>query len=87
MTAKILDLGFDMGFLNNRLGVQFDYFRRVRDGIPESRYDVLIPSETGFSLPKENLRSDMTKGFDASLHWADNINDFKYSVGANMPIL
>jgi len=84
MTAKILDLGFDMGFLNNRLGVQFDYFRRVRDGIPESRYDVLIPSETGFSLPKENLRSDMTKGFDASLHWADNINDFKYSVGANM---
>ena len=32
MTAKILDIGFDLGFLNNRLNVQFDYFRRVREG-------------------------------------------------------
>ena len=43
MTAKILDIGVDLGFLNNRLNIQFDYFRRVRDGIPEPRYDVLIP--------------------------------------------
>lgn len=84
MTAKILDIGFDMGFLNNRLNIQFDYFRRLRDGIPESRYDVLIPNEVGFSLPKENLRSDMTKGFDASLSYSGNIDDLKYTVGANI---
>ena len=68
MTAKILDIGVDMGFLNNRLNMQVDYFRRVRDGISESRYDVLIPNEAGISLPKENLRSDMHKGFDASIN-------------------
>ncbi|WP_418696574.1 SusC/RagA family TonB-linked outer membrane protein [Bacteroides sp.] len=84
MTAKILDIGFDLGFLNNRLNVQFDYFRRVREGIPESRYDVLIPNEVGFSLPKENLKSDMNKGFDASITWTDHINDFNYSVGGNI---
>ena len=84
MTAKILDIGVDLGFLNNRLNVQFDYFRRVRDGIPEARYDVLIPNEAGFSLPKENLKSDMHKGFDASITWTDHINDFNYSIGGNI---
>lgn len=84
MTAKILDIGVDLSFLNNRLNVQVDYFRRVRDGIPEPRYDVLIPNEAGFGLPKENLRSDMHKGFDASVVWTDHINDFNYSIGANM---
>lgn len=84
MTAKILDIGVDLGFLNNRLNIQFDYFRRVRDGIPEPRYDVLIPNEAGFSLPKENLKSDMHRGFDASIMWTDQINDFNYSVGGNI---
>ena len=84
MKAKTLDIGVDMGFFNNRLNVQFDYFRRLRTGISESRYDVLIPSEAGFSLPKENLRSDMNKGFDASAIWSDNIDDFHYSVGGNI---
>ena len=54
-----------MGFFNNRLNAQVDFFQRIRDGIPESRYDVLIPNEAGFSLPKENLRSDKHVGFDA----------------------
>lgn len=84
MTSKILDIGIDMSFLNNRLNVQVDYFRRLREGIPEARYDVLIPNEAGFGLPKENLKSDMHKGFDATLTWTDQINDFKYSVGGNM---
>lgn len=84
MTAKILDIGVDFGFFNNRLNVQVDYFRRLREGIPESRYDVLVPNEVGFSLPKENLKSDMHKGFDASASWTDRINDFNYSIGANI---
>lgn len=82
--AKILDIGVDMGFFNNRLTAQFDFFRRLRTGIPESRYDVLLPSEVGFGLPKENLRSDLHIGYDAMVRWADNINDFNYSVGANV---
>ena len=52
MESKILDIGVDMGFFNNRLNAQVDFFQRIRDGIPESRYDVLIPNEAGFSLPK-----------------------------------
>ena len=81
--AKTLDVGVDMGFFNNRLNIQVDYFQRIRDGLPESRYDVLIPKEAGYDLPKENLKSDKHQGFDAMARWSDNIRDFNYSIGAN----
>ena len=82
--AKILDIGVDMGFFNNRLNAQVDFFRRVRTGLPAGRYDVLLPSELGFSLPKENLNSDVHIGYDAMVRWTDNINDFYYSVAGNV---
>ncbi len=81
--AKIFDVGFDAGFLNSRLTLQLDYFRRERTGLPERRYDVVIPKEVGFDLPMENLNSDMNRGFDGAIRWADKVNDFSYSIGAN----
>lgn len=84
LEAKILDLGFDAAFLDNRLSGQFDFFRRQRDGLPASRYDVLLPSEVGFSLPRENLNSDVTMGYDAAIRWTDKVEEFTYSVGANI---
>lgn len=82
--AKILDIGLDATFLDNRLSAQFDYFRRTRDGLPDRRYDVLIPAEAGFDLPYENLKSDVHTGYDLSIRWNDSVEDFHYSVGANM---
>ena len=82
--AKILDVGFDVAFLDNRLTGQFDFFRRQRDGLPASRYDVLLPSEVGFSLPKENLNSDVHMGYDAAVRWTDRVEDFTYSIGGKI---
>lgn len=82
--AKILDIGFDVSFLDNRLSGQFDYFRRKRDGLTDRRYDVLIPAEAGFDLPYENLKSDVHTGYDLSVRWTDNVEDFHYAIGANM---
>lgn len=82
--AKILDVGVDFAFLNSKLSGSVDYFKRKRTDLPASRYDVLLPSEVGFGLPQENLNSDMHKGFDAMLRWADNWNNLNYSIGANV---
>lgn len=82
--ANILDIGVDAVFLDNRLSGSFDFFRRKRTGLPASRYDVLLPSELGFSLPKENLESDLHMGYDASVRWADHVEELSYSVGANV---
>lgn len=81
--AKILDVGIDASFLNGRLTTSADYFNRLRTGLPASRYDILLPSEIGFGLPKENLNSDMHRGFDLAVNWSDRVNDFHYSVGFN----
>jgi TonB-linked SusC/RagA family outer membrane protein len=82
--AKTLDVGFDFGFLNQKITGTLDYFQRLRTGLPAARYDVLIPYEVGFGLPNENLNSDLMRGFDGGIVWRDRINaDFNYTVGAN----
>ncbi|WP_106829421.1 SusC/RagA family TonB-linked outer membrane protein [Parabacteroides pacaensis] len=81
--AKILDVGIDFGFFNNQLLGSLDYFSRKRTGLPASRYDVQIPEEAGFELPKENLNSDSHRGMDGSITWHKNTRTFFYSIGAN----
>lgn len=82
--AKILNVGFDASFLNSRLTGSFDFFRRIRTGLPASRNDVLLPEEIGFSLPFENLNSSVNMGYDFSVRWSDRIQDFTYSIGGNV---
>ena len=81
--AYLFDIGLDFGFLNNRLSGAIDYFQRRREGIPASRYDVLIPNETGFSLPQENLNSDLQRGIDGNISWQDSWQGLHYSIGFN----
>lgn len=83
---KMLDVGIDFGLFGNRLNSSIDYFRRKGDGIAASRYDVLIPSEVGFILPKENLESDIHTGLDGSIIWNDKIGNLSYSIGATFTL-
>lgn len=83
LEKKMFNVGFDFGFFNNKLTGDFNYFFNKLEGLPAARYDVLIPSETGFNLPNENLNSEVNKGFDGSLTWQDNISDFTYSLSGN----
>jgi TonB-linked SusC/RagA family outer membrane protein len=83
MKSHILDIGIDYAFLGQRLTGTLDYFNRKRTGLPASRNDVLIPVEAGFSLPAENLNSDVRRGFDGSIVWHDKVADLNYSVGFN----
>jgi hypothetical protein len=50
----------------------------------QTRYDVLVPSELGYSLPAENLRSDAQMGGEASLAYSGNINDIEFGIGGNV---
>jgi len=84
LRARMLDIGLDAAFLNNRLTVTLDYFRRERTGLPAARYDVLIPGEVGFGLPQENLNSDLRRGYDGMVRWSDQIGELNYSVAGNI---
>jgi TonB-linked SusC/RagA family outer membrane protein len=83
MKAKTFDAGIEFSMFKGRLTGGADFFRRKLDGMPERRYDVLIPSEAGFNLPLENLNSNVHTGVDGSLQWRDKIRELSYSVGGN----
>lgn len=84
--SHMLDLGFDVGLLNNKLTGTFDYFKRTRSDIPGSKYDVLLPSELGYDLPQENLAEskDKVEGIEGSLSYHGKVNTVNFSVSANL---
>ncbi|MNS90356.1 TonB dependent receptor [compost metagenome] len=79
----MLNVGLDFSTLKGKLTGSVDVFRRKRTGLPAKREDVLIPNEVGFSLPYENLNSDIHQGIDGSLMWRSSVNGFNYFVGGN----
>ncbi|MGQ8338706.1 SusC/RagA family TonB-linked outer membrane protein [Sunxiuqinia sp. A32] len=83
-TSKITDIGADYSFLNGKLSGSVDYFYRKREGLRGRKYDVLVPSELGYSLPDENVNSDATMGAEASISYDGNFGEFKYAVGGNI---
>src|SRR5690606_13972655 len=75
VTSTTKNVGFDMMMLNNRMAIEFDIFERELSGMPASRYDVLLPTEVGYSLPNENLNSEAIRGFEGMLTWTDAVGD------------
>ncbi len=83
ITSSITNVGIDLGFLDNRLSVEVDAFKRIRNGLPTVPNDIQFPLETGLSPLPENLNSDATMGIDGYVRWNDQVNDFNYSIGMN----
>jgi TonB-linked SusC/RagA family outer membrane protein len=83
ITNVSTNFGIDFGFLDGKLNGQIDVFERKREGLPAARYDVLLPSEVGYSLPNENLNSDTHRGVEGVLTYKSTIGQLEYSVGAN----
>ncbi|ACT95489.1 SusC/RagA family TonB-linked outer membrane protein [Dyadobacter fermentans] len=77
------NIGIDFGLLDGRLSGQFDIFERKRTGLPAARYDVLLPSEVGYSLPNENLNSDTNRGLEGVLTYKSNVGQVDYTLSAN----
>lgn len=84
--STLINVGVDFGFLDDRLSGTFELFQRKRTGLPAMRYDVLIPTEVGFSLANENLNSDYHKGLEVGINWRDKVNELTYSIGGNFTL-
>lgn len=78
------NIGFDLSMFGNRLTVSADAFRKDITGVPAARYDVLLPSEVGYSLPNENLNKQAYIGAEAMATWTDHIGELNYRVSGNI---
>ncbi|MET7001391.1 SusC/RagA family TonB-linked outer membrane protein [Chitinophaga defluvii] len=79
---KMTNIGVDATFWKGLLGGSFDYFRRVRTGLPAKRV-LTIPGVTGVGLPDENLNSDQTAGFDFEVNHTHHLGALRYSLSGN----
>lgn len=81
-TTTTTDIGVDLGFFNNRLTSEIDYYYR-------NTTDILFTPSTymtmgNISQVPSNLGSMWNQGIEVSLNWKDTIGkDFYYYIGAN----
>lgn len=82
--STISDIGADFSLLNGKITGSFDWFYRKRTGLRALKYDILLPSELGYSLPTENVESDAQYGQEGSLSYNGKAGDFNFNVGVNL---
>lgn len=79
--TKQLDLGLDFGFLNDRIFVQYDYYRKQTNGM---LYEIDIPSASGFQNIKSNIGDFKSWGHEITISSKNLVNDFKWSTNFNI---
>lgn len=80
-TSKILDIGLDLGMLNNKLNLTADYFKREIEDMLQLD---LIPSYVGLGAPYINIGAMKNTGWELGLSWKDRVQDFGYQITANI---
>jgi len=81
-SSKKFDLGLNLGFFNDRLSFDFDYYRNTISGLIQS---VPIAIETGFSTIRANAGSMLNRGLETSIHGIPvRIKDFTWSTNINI---
>ena len=83
--VKTLNIGFDAELWNGLLGIQFDAFKRDRDGLLATRR-LSLPGSLGAELPEENMNSDQVKGIEVMLTHRNKIGAFGYNLSGNFSL-
>ncbi len=80
-TTSQFDVGFDLGFLGNRIMVNADYYvKRSTDLLRQKQ----LPFSSGFDNVWVNDGEILNKGFELSVDAAVLENDFKWNIVANI---
>jgi hypothetical protein len=81
-STTVMNLGIELGFLNNRLLAEFDYYDRLTT-------DMLRPSSMSTHLsgaydpPRMNIGELRNRGVELNLTWRDNIGRVNYFLNLN----
>lgn len=78
-----LNIGFDVSLLDNRLGIEFDWYNRLTQN---AVFSSPLPMGQGYLL--SNNGEIQNTGFEIGVNWNDRIGkDFNYYIGANVTTL
>ncbi|WP_102407342.1 TonB-dependent receptor [Parabacteroides bouchesdurhonensis] len=79
-TTTQTDIGLDLGFLNNQLTVEAEYYYKRTDGI---LMELTIPATVGLDAPFQNAGVVDNKGFEISVGYHGG-NKFQYNLNFNI---
>ena len=80
-TSEQLDFGFDARFLNSRLGVNFDWYKKTTKDWLITGPQIAINGTNPAAINGGDVKNT---GIELALTWNDRIGkDFKYNIGVN----
>lgn len=83
-TTEQINIGLDMGFLENRINASVDYFQK-------NTYDMLfdkpIPASTGFATIMQNIGNIKNSGFELTINSVNLTGAFSWNTSFNMSTL
>ncbi len=81
-TTKQLDVGLEMGFFNNRLSVEVDYYEKKTEDL---LLNAQIPRQTGFVSKLQNIGKIENKGLELLINSVNVSNDnFQWSTSLSL---
>ena len=81
-TSEQLDFGFDARFINNRLGVTFDWYKKTTKDWLIGGQPVAVDGTNPAAINGGDVKNT---GIELALTWNDRIGkDFSYNVGVNL---
>jgi len=80
-TSHQIDLGMDVRFFNERLGISVDWYNKNTNDLLTS---TTAPANTGSTRMYINAGKVNNHGTEIELSWKDNIGDFGYSISGNI---
>lgn len=83
--VKSLNVGLDVGMLNNRLNFSGEWYQRTTEDMvgPPAEVSTIIGISSG-NLPKRNNATMVTTGWEFQITWNDRIKNFGYTVSFNI---
>ena len=81
-TTAVFNLGFDLGFLKNKLNAEIDYYDRLTSGMnqPSSMSNLLTGA---YTAPRVNIGNLRNRGIEGNFTWKDQVGKFNYMFNLN----
>jgi TonB-linked SusC/RagA family outer membrane protein len=81
-TTKVFNVGLDLGFLNNRLTAEIDYYDRLTSGMNRpSEMSILLTG--AYNAPRRNIGNLRNRGIEGNLSWRDRKGEINYGINLN----
>jgi TonB-linked SusC/RagA family outer membrane protein len=81
--TSVLNVGLELGFFNNRLTAEMDYYDRLTEGMNRPSDLSILLSGAYSPAPRTNIGNMRNRGVEGNFTWKDKIGQVTYGVNLN----